>query len=115
MKTPYKVHLAIGQFEFVEVDAISAENAKELYDEVKTAFQEPKNTPTSGLNLKDLQRLLYKRLCNQGLQLEEVESLGTDKVYSQKDIHKILESLLAKAKREAGEDRINKEVDIRYN
>ena len=56
MKTPYKVHLAIGQYEFVEVDAISADNAKELNDEVKIAFQEAENG--SGLNVKDWQRVL---------------------------------------------------------
>lgn len=70
-------------------------------------YQDSLKEPISikGLELRDLQKLLYKRLCNQGLEIEEVDKLGTDKLYSQKDIHKIVESLLAKSKREAGGDR----------
>lgn len=113
MKTPYKVHLAIGQYEFVEVDAISAENAKELYDEVKTAFQEPQNTP----NLQPIPflRLLHKYMVQNKLEMEDVESLGTDKIYSQKDVVGLIKNVFAKISRDGGSDRINKEIDIRYN
>ena len=103
----YTVHIPTAQYEFVEVKASSPEEARQLRDDVMSAFTEPKNTLKSGLVLKDLQKLLYKRLCNQGLQIEEVDILGTEKIYSQKDIHKILESLIAKAKRESGELREN--------
>lgn len=113
----YTLRIPTIQFGYIEahLGTGTPEEAIEEHNRLIELYNSPKNTPNSGLNLKDLQRLLYKRLCNEMLQLEEVESLGTDKVYSQKDIHKILESLLAKARREAGEDRINKEVDIRYN
>jgi hypothetical protein len=114
-KGEYLVHIPTSAYEFVEVKVNSPEEAKEVRDSVIAAFLEPKTTPNSGLKPVDLLRLLYKRLCNQGLQIEETESLGTDKIYSQKDVHKIIESLVAKAKREEGTNRINKEEDVRYD
>lgn len=111
----YLVHIPTSSFEFVEVKASSPEEAKELRDEVMEAFQEAKNTPQSGLNKIDLLRLLYKPLCGGGITEDELDTLGTNKDYSQRDILNIIKNLIAKSKRDNGDDRLNKEIDIRYN
>jgi len=78
------------------------ELVKAYKDSLKTPSVEPDLPPTSSLNLKptDLLKLLYKPLCGGGLTMEEVDSLGTEKIYSQKDVLKIVQSLINKSKRE---------------
>lgn len=111
----YLVHVPTNSYEFVEVKANSAEQAKELRDEIIEAFQESKTTPTSGLDKVSMLRLIHKYLVTNSLEMEDVESLGTDKLYSQKDVVGLIRNVFAKISRESGDSRINKEVDIRYN
>lgn len=96
----YLVHIPTNQYEFVEVKAKSAEEAKELRDEVLNAFQEAKNTPNSGLKSTDLLRLGHKLFSEQGLIMEELDSLGTEKIYSQKDFINFCKNIVAKFKRD---------------
>lgn len=115
MKKEYVVRVATGQYEFVEVKAESPEQARKEYIAIINAWKEPlvepENTPKSNLNLQPVPflRLLYKVLCNGGLIQEEIDSLGTEKIYSQKDILKIQQSLVNKAKRESQEPTINQD------
>ena len=101
----YIVHIPTAQYEFVEVKAKSAEEAKQLRDEVLEAFQEPKNTPNSGLDKITMLRLLHKYLTTNMLELEDIEGLGADKIYSQKDVLGLIKNVLAKITRDEGGSR----------
>ena len=109
----YLVHISTNSFEFVEVKATSPEEAKEVRDSVIAAFLEPKTTP----NLQPIPflRLLHKYMVENRLEMEDVESLGTDKLYSQKDVVNLIKNVFAKIARDSGTNRINKEEDVRYN
>ena len=98
------LRIPIEQYSFMEYKFIGTpDEALHEYRRIVALSKAPV-TPENGLNsgLKPLEllRLLYKPLCNQGLQFEEIESLGTEKIYSQKDVLKIVQSLINKSKRE---------------
>lgn len=102
------------QYSYTEItcDNIDDYNqAKENY----LSFKEIEKKSTSNLQAIPFLRLLHKYMVTNKLEMEDVESLGTDKLYSQKDVVGLIKNVFAKISREAGSDRINKEVDIRYN
>lgn len=101
----YLVHIPTAQYEFVEVKANSAEQAKELRDEIIEAFQESKTSPTSGLDKVSMLRLIHKYMVSNSLEMEDIESLGTDKIYSQKDVVSLIRNVFAKVNRDAGGER----------
>ena len=108
----FTVHIPTAQYEFVEVKAKSPEEAKQLRDEVIEAFQEAKNTPNSGLDKISMLRLLHKYIGTNALQMEDIENLGTEKIYSQKDVVNLIKNVLAKFARDSEEgsraDNINR-------
>ncbi len=97
------IRLPLDQFAYLETEFEgSAEAAiteyRRLVNVFKTAPVSPKTTPD--LLPIPLLRLLYDPICNQGLTEEQVDSLGTSKNYSQRDILKVVQSLINKVVRE---------------
>jgi hypothetical protein len=113
----FTIRIPTAQYAYLEAEftgeaeeAIAEHNRLlELYN----ASQKAQNTP----NLQPIPflRLLHKYMVENRLEMEDVESLGTDKLYSQKDVVNLIKNVFAKITREANGGRINKEVDIRYN
>lgn len=102
------------QYSYTEItcDNIDDYNqAKENY----LSFKEIKQNNTSNLQPIPFLRLLHKYMVENRLEMQDIESLGTDKLYSQKDVVNLIKNVFAKISREANGGRINKEEDIRYN
>lgn len=113
MKYTLRIPMA-DQYSYTEITCDSLEEyyqAKENY----LSFKEIKQSSTSNLQPVPFLRILHKYLVQNRLELDDIESLGTDKLYSQKDVVNLIKNVFAKISREAGSDRINKEEDIRYN
>lgn len=109
-----EIRIPTTQYGYISVFPESNKNIDEIVtlhnhcvkvyqDSLKTASVKPQNTPNSGLKPVELLRLLYKPLCGQGLTEDELETLGTEKAYSQQDILKIVQSLINKSKRDEKE------------
>lgn len=89
----------------------------DIHNRAVDLYKESLNTPENSPNLQPIPflRLLHKYMVQNRLELEDIESLGTDKLYSQKDVVNLIKNVFAKIKRDADGGRINKEEDIRYN
>lgn len=102
---------------YAEKEIISIHNriVQKYQDSLKTPSVSLETPLSSGLKPVELLRRLYRIICGQGLTEDDLELFGTEKVYSQRDVLKIVQSLINKSKRDESEGRINKEEDIRYN
>lgn len=97
------IRIPLDQYAYIETDFKgTSDEALVEYKRLVNLFKTPSVSLENTPNLKpnDLLRLLYKIVCDEGLELEEVESLGIDKIYSQKDVLKIVQSIINKSKRE---------------
>lgn len=93
----YLVHIPTNSYEFVEVKAVSAEEAKKLRDEV---LEEWKENNTTGLDKISMLRLMHKYITTNALQMEDLENLGKEKIYSQQDVLNLIKNVFAKINRE---------------
>lgn len=94
MNEKYKVHVAVGQFEFVETECTSAEEAKLAYDEIRRSFSD-----NYGMDKKNLCRVMDKYLTENVIELPDVEAMGNTPVYSQRDMFNCIKMSLARIKR----------------
>lgn len=90
----YKVHIAVGQYEFVEVDYDSPEEARQGYEEVKKAFSEPQNIPS--LATKDWQRVLDAYLVENRVEEEDYTRMSDKQRLLINEIKKSLNRVAAK-------------------
>ena len=114
-----EIRIPLDQYAYINVmfEGTPEETLKEYRRLIKLSKTpvEPEIDVSSNLKPVEMLRLLHKYLVTNRLELEDIESLGTDKIYSQKDVVGLIKNVLAKVSRDAGSDRINKETDIRYN
>lgn len=101
MKQEFLVQVPTAQYEFVQVKAESPQEAKELRDSILEAWKEP--TKTEGLDSLGMLRLTHKYLVTNKLELEDIESLGTSTIYSQRDVITLIKKVFAKIARDGNE------------
>ena len=98
-----EIRIPTTQYGYINLflEGTDADEAIRIHNESIELYKDSLETPTKTSSLTPITflRLLYKPICNQGLQFEEIESLGTEKIYSQKDVLKIIQSLINKSKR----------------
>lgn len=93
MPNKYLLHVPTNQFEFVEVQVNSPEEARQQADEIKLAFQNNNN----GLSEKEFDRVVEYYLCG-SIQADDQDRLGDTKNYSQRDMMNIMRRALARIK-----------------
>lgn len=91
-----KVHVAIGQYEFVEADVETHQDAKEAYDNIKAAFAPDDK---SGLDDKTWRTVLDKYLTVNTMHTEEYYAMSHEQ---QKVIQEIKKSFKRIQARENG-------------
>lgn len=67
-----KIHIEIGQFQFVEADADTVEGLKDIYLEVKEMFA------TEGVEHKDFNRITDEYLWEDKINADEYYALSDD-------------------------------------
>lgn len=92
-----KVHVAIGQYEFIEEEFKSIEDARQFYIDAVMAWREPVNPAVQvGLDDKTWRTVLDKYLTDNTMHHEEYFAMNAEQQRIIQEIKKSLKRLVAK-------------------
>lgn len=102
IRIPTQQYAYISYFlENVELEEVIEEHNRAI--QLYNASISPKNS--SNLQPIPFLRLLHRYMVENRLEIEDVESLGTDKLYSQKDVVNLIKNVFAKISRDSAPPR----------
>lgn len=92
MQKKFKIHVSIGQFEFIEADVESTEEAKRLSDEIKSEFNEHK----TGLDSKIWNKCLDQYITEHTLNADDYAQMNGSQIAVIQEIKRSLNRITYK-------------------
>lgn len=100
------IRLPLEQYSYIEFPFEGTpEEAIQEYRRVSEYYKNPSTSLKMGLDKVSMLRLVHKYMVSNSLEMEDVDCLGTNIIYSQRDVVNLIKNVFAKISRDSAPPR----------